>query len=121
MGNGQWAMGKELLPMPDARCPMPHCPFPTKMKTLANLVISLVVAIWVVAIAIISVQNATPVSLKFFTLQSIQIPVGLVLAFSAGVGIIGVALLQPLWGLSAPQRNSRLQDDAEFFVDDEDF
>ena len=100
---------------------MPHAPFPTKMKTLANLVISLVVAIWVVAIAIISVQNATPVSLKFFTFQSIQIPVGLVLAFSAGVGIIGVALLQPLWGLSAPQRKYRSQDDAEFFVDDEDF
>ncbi len=92
------------------------------MKTLANLVISLVVAIWVVAIAIISVQNATPVSLKFFTFESIQIPVGLVLAFSAGVGIISIALLQPLWGLSgSPQRNSRSQDDAEFFVDDEDF
>jgi uncharacterized integral membrane protein len=90
------------------------------VKTLGNLLISLVVGIWIVAIAIISVQNATPVSLKFFTFQSIQIPIGLVLAFSAGVGIIGIALLQPLWGLSTPQRNYT-QDDAEFFVDDEDF
>ncbi|HYW21315.1 MAG TPA: LapA family protein, partial [Nodularia sp. (in: cyanobacteria)] len=65
------------------------------MKTLTPIFISLVVAIWVVAIAIISVQNATPVSLKFLTFQTIQIPLGLVLAFSAGVGLIGMALLQP--------------------------
>ncbi|MBE9004788.1 LapA family protein [Fortiea sp. LEGE XX443] len=90
------------------------------MKTIANLLISVVVAIWIVAIAIISVQNATPVSLKFLNFQSIQIPVGLVLAFSAGMGLIGVAVLQPLWGL-AGSRGNRLEEDAEFFVDDEDF
>lgn len=92
------------------------------MKTLAPFLISLVVAIWVVAIAIISVQNATPVSLKFLIFQSVQIPAGLVLAFSAGVGLIGMAILQPLWGVAGSQpRNSRLEEDAEFFVDDEDF
>ncbi|MEA5515136.1 LapA family protein [Nodularia sp. UHCC 0506] len=92
------------------------------MKTLIPIFISLVVAIWVVAIAIISVQNATPVSLRFLTFQTIQIPVGLVLAFSAGVGLIGMALLQPLWGLvGSGSGKSRLDDDAEFFVDDEDF
>jgi uncharacterized integral membrane protein len=92
------------------------------MKTLAPFLTSLVVAVWVIAIAIISVQNATPVSLKFLTFQSIQIPMGLVMAFSAGLGLIGMALLQPLWGLADfSQRNSRLEDDAEFFVDDEDF
>lgn len=92
------------------------------MKTFAPFLTSLVVAVLVIAIAIISVQNATPVSLKFLTFQSIQIPMGLVLAFSAGVGLIGMALLQPLWGLAGfRQGNSRLEDDAEFFVDDEDF
>ncbi|MEH1932839.1 MAG: LapA family protein [Nostoc sp.] len=92
------------------------------MKTLAPFLTSLVVAVWVIAIAIISVQNATPVSLKFLTFQSIQIPMGLVMAFSAGIGLIGMALLQPLWGLAGiGQSNSRLEDDAEFFVDDEDF
>ncbi|AFY46735.1 Protein of unknown function (DUF1049) [Nostoc sp. PCC 7524] len=90
------------------------------MKSFANLLISLIVAIWVVAIAILSVQNFEPVSLKFLTFQSIKIPVGIVLAFSAGVGLIGVAILQPLWGL-ADSGNSRLEEDAEFFVDDEDF
>ncbi len=92
------------------------------MKTLAPFLTSLVVAIWVVAIAIISVQNATPVSLKFLTFQSVQIPMGLVLAFSAGIGLIGMAVLQPLWGLAGSRRsNSRFEEDAEFFVDDEDF
>ncbi|MCC5628468.1 LapA family protein [Nostoc sphaeroides] len=89
---------------------------------IAPFLTSLVLAVWVIAIAIISVQNATPVSLKFLTFQSIQIPMGLVLAFSAVVGLIGMALLQPLWGLAGiGQPNSRLEDDAEFFVDDEDF
>ncbi|MBW4424061.1 MAG: LapA family protein [Nostoc desertorum CM1-VF14] len=92
------------------------------MKTFAPFLTTLIIAIWVIAIAIISVQNATPISLKFLTFQSIQIPMGLLLAFSAGVGLIGMALLQPLWGLTGfGQRNSRLEDDAEFFVDDEDF
>lgn len=92
------------------------------MKTLANLLTSLVVAIWVVAIAIVSVQNATPVSLKFLTFQSVQIPVGLILAFSAAVGIISTALLLPLWRLSTSRPgNYKTDDDADFFIDDEDF
>lgn len=90
------------------------------MKSFAPLITSVIVAVWVAAIAIISVQNATPVSLKFLTFQSVQIPVGLVLAFSAGVGLIAMAVLQPLWGVVA-SRGSRLEDDAEFFVDDEEF
>jgi uncharacterized integral membrane protein len=89
------------------------------MKTFVNLFISIVIAGWVVAIAILSVQNATPVSLKFLSFQSIQIPVGLVLAFSAALGLVGVAILQPLWDLNASK--SRVDDEAEFFVDDEDF
>lgn len=85
------------------------------MKTIANLLTALIVAGWVVAIAILSVQNATPVSLRFLTFQSIQLPVGLVLAFSASVGIVGTALLQPLWGLAGSgQRSSQTEDD-EFF------
>lgn len=89
------------------------------MKTLANLLISIVVALWVVGIAILSVQNAEPVSLRFLTFVSIQIPVGLVLAFSAGVGIIGIALLQPLWGLAGSAQSNSESDDSEFFVDEE--
>ena len=82
------------------------------MKTLANLLTSLVVAAWVVAIAILSVQNATPVSLKFLNFESIQLPVGLVLAFSTGVGIVAMALTQPLW-LAGTRRGTQSQNNLE--------
>lgn len=92
------------------------------MKNISKFLISVVMAVWVIAIALISVQNATLVRLKFLSFQSIQIPVGLVLAFCVGVGLVGVTVLQPLWGLSDSRKgNSRFDEDAEFFVDDEDF
>ncbi|WP_088241697.1 DUF1049 domain-containing protein [Calothrix rhizosoleniae] len=91
------------------------------MKTTANLITSIIIALWVVAIAIISVQNYTPVSLKFFNLQSIQISVGIILAFSAGIGMIGITVIQPLWSIGSSQQGNETLDDAEFFVDDEDF
>jgi uncharacterized integral membrane protein len=92
------------------------------MKTIINLLISVIVSVWIMAIALLSVQNPTGVSLRFLNLQSIQLPAGLVLAFCVCVGLIGITLLQPLWGLAdSGRRNSRLDEDAEFFVDDEDF
>ena len=91
------------------------------MKNFIPILISLIVAIWVVAIAIISVQNATPVSLKFLTFQSIQIPIGLLLAFSASIGLLAMSILQPLWGMLGSGRGQSLDDDAEFFVDEQDF
>lgn len=87
------------------------------MKTLANLLTSVILAVWVVAIAIVSVQNATPVALRFLTYQSIQLPVGLVLAFSASLGILLVALTQPLWGLSGSRGRMQSNDD-DFFVEE---
>ncbi|MGB3651124.1 MAG: LapA family protein [Rivularia sp. (in: cyanobacteria)] len=91
------------------------------MKTIVNLLISIIVALWIMAIAIISVQNATPVSLRFLTFETIQIPVGLMLAFCVAVGMIVTSLLQPLRGISNRRSTSRrYEDDAEFFVD-EDF
>ncbi|MDJ0621159.1 MAG: DUF1049 domain-containing protein [Calothrix sp. MO_192.B10] len=92
------------------------------MKTVANLISSIIIALWVVAIAILSVQNYTPVSLKFFTFRSIQIPFGILLAFSAGIGMVGMTVIQPLWSIgSSRQGNNILDDDAEFFVEEEDF
>lgn len=66
------------------------------MKTLPILLISLVVATWVGAIAILSVQNFTPVTLNLLAFQSVEIPVGLVLAFSVGIGMVGMAIAQLL-------------------------
>lgn len=59
---------------------------------LIPTVVSAIAAIWVVMIALLSVQNATPVSLQFLGFSSIQLPVGLVLASSTGLGMIGGAM-----------------------------
>ncbi|XZN89344.1 MAG: LapA family protein [Microcoleus sp.] len=73
------------------------------MKTIPLLAISFLLAILVSAMGIISVQNATPVSLNFTLFQSIPMPVGVVLAISLSVGLLGGAILQPLWMLSASE------------------
>lgn len=58
------------------------------MKTLAGLVNSLLLGTWVTAIAIFSIQNIQGVSVKFLTLESITVPVGVLLAFCSGIGMI---------------------------------
>lgn len=67
------------------------------IKLLTNLLTSLIFAVWIGAIAILSIQNITPVSLRFLNIESIELPVGLVLAFSVGVGAIAAALVPALW------------------------
>ena len=92
------------------------------MKNFVSLLISLLIAFLVVFMAIVSVQNAELVYLRFFGFESIRIPFGLVLAFSFAIGIIGTAILQPLWNIiGSAQGSSRYEDDADFFVDDGEY
>jgi uncharacterized integral membrane protein len=87
------------------------------MNTFTNLLTSLVVAGWVSAIAIISVQNYTPVSVKLLTFQSIQIPIGIVLGFSAALGVIGGAIAPIFFrGYNSLNQNEEFSED-----DDVDF
>ena len=58
------------------------------MKFAANLISSLIMAGLIGAIAIFSIQNIQLVSLQLFSLRSIQLPVGVLLAFCLGIGII---------------------------------
>lgn len=58
------------------------------MKSLTNLLSSLIMAISLVAIAIFSIQNVDDVSVKFLTLESITVPVGILLVFCSGIGLI---------------------------------
>lgn len=67
------------------------------MKVITNLFISLMVAAWSGAIAIFSIQNIQEVSLKFIVWESLTFPVGVLLAFCAGVGMILGALLPLLF------------------------
>ncbi|MGF1568007.1 MAG: hypothetical protein ACFCVD_08035 [Nodosilinea sp.] len=60
---------------------------------MIRLLFALIPALWVVAIAIIAVQNATPISLQLLNLQSIEIPFGVLLAFCAAAGMVAAAIL----------------------------
>ena len=78
-------------------------------KLISPILCSIVLALWVSGIAIFSVQNSTPISLKFMAFQSIQIPIGVILAFSVSIGvIISSILLPPL--LSFGQKKERQED-----------
>jgi len=88
------------------------------LPSLFTLFLSVVLATWILAIALISVQNATPISLRFLVFQSIQVPFGLMLAFWVVVGLITVSFGQ-LLGNVGESRNSA-DEEGDFFVD-EDF
>ena len=64
-------------------------------------VVSVILGAWIVAMAILSVQNAAAVSVRFLFWQSISLPLGIVLGFAVGAGILLVAIAKPLWQLSA--------------------
>lgn len=85
------------------------------MKSFTNVFTSLIVAIWIAAIAILSVQNFESVSLSFLGWESIKLPMGLVLAFSVSIGLIFGAIAPWWWQLSSGRREQqRLEEDLEF-------
>jgi uncharacterized integral membrane protein len=84
------------------------------MRTLANLLTSIVLAAWIAAIALLSIQNITPISLQFLALQTIQIPLGLVLAFSVGVGVMGGAIAPVVWRLAGRQQERYYEEEEDF-------
>lgn len=67
------------------------------MKIFSNFMSSLIIAVWVTGIAVFAIQNVRAISLKFLVWQSIQFPIGVLLAFCASVGFIGGSLLPILW------------------------
>ena len=67
------------------------------MKAIASLLASLLMAAWIGAIAIFSIQNIQDVSIKFLIWQSINFPLGVLLAFCAGLGMVLGSLLTLLF------------------------
>ena len=67
------------------------------MKIFANFINALIIAAWISAIAVFSIQNIEEVSLRFLIWRSIQFPIGVLLAFCAGVGFVAGSLLPLLW------------------------
>jgi uncharacterized integral membrane protein len=81
------------------------------MKVFTNLLSAIIVAGWIFAIAILSVQNYTAVSVKFLSFESIEMPVGIVLGFAVGLGLIGGAIAPWLWQVSGQGGESDEEDD----------
>lgn len=82
-----------------------RCSFGVAVKgnaVISRLLVVMLPAVWISAIAILSVQNATPVSLKFLVFRSVEIPIGVALGFCATGGMIGTAALATFFS-----RNSR--------------
>lgn len=62
------------------------------MKTFSNLVISLIIAFWIIILPVFAIQNVAPISLQFFGFRSISIPLGILVSVSVASGIVGGAL-----------------------------
>ncbi|MEM0978726.1 MAG: hypothetical protein AAGH78_00495 [Cyanobacteria bacterium P01_H01_bin.58] len=60
---------------------------------MRQLTLTTISALWIVAIAIIAVQNATPVAIQFLTFQSVALPFGVVLSFCVALGMLTTAAL----------------------------
>ena len=72
------------------------------MKIFTNFISSVMLAMGISGIAVFSIQNIQPVSLRFLGFESIQFPLGVLLAFCAAVGIILGSLLPLLWQQQNP-------------------
>ncbi|TVR14928.1 hypothetical protein [Sodalinema gerasimenkoae] len=62
------------------------------MPRFPLLVISSLTALWVAAIAILAVQNATAASVQFLMFASVPIPLGTLMAFSGALGLLTGAI-----------------------------
>jgi uncharacterized integral membrane protein len=80
---------------------------------MVRFLIAFIVAFWICAIALIAAQNGTRVSLQFLGMQTIEIPLGIMLAFSAAIGMLAAAVVSPLLGAGRSSRASRDREDFE--------
>ncbi|MGK7957270.1 MAG: lipopolysaccharide assembly protein LapA domain-containing protein [Crocosphaera sp.] len=70
--------------------------------------VALLIAVWIGAIAIFSIQNITAVSLKFLFWESIKLPVGVLLSFCVAGGFVLGSVLPFLFTSSQRKRKRRL-------------
>lgn len=63
---------------------------------MTKFTLAMIPALLIAAIAVLSVQNATPVSLSFLGFRSVALPFGLWLSFGLAAGMVGTASLLSL-------------------------
>lgn len=83
-----------------------------------HFLFSLLLGVAIATAALLSVQNASAVTVKFLLWQSIPLPFGIVLAFTVSGGILLVALLRPGRGLAASSTSTPEFDLDEFDTED---
>lgn len=79
------------------------------MPNAPAIITTFILAFWISAIAILAIQNATPISLRFLFLESVQLPVGVILSFSVALGLLGAALFQPIAELGVKTQNPKIR------------
>lgn len=108
-----------LLSYPWGVEPTAEGSFRWMLRRMSQLAIAMVLALGLISLALLTIQNVTPVALSFLTLQSIEMPVGLLLVFSLAGGLVVGSLLAPLPGGNRRRGvPSQQQLDREFDFDD---
>lgn len=72
------------------------------MRAIANLLTAILIGAWLIAVATLSIQNVTPLSVRFLSFQSVEIPFGILLTFAVVVGL-GVGMLLPVLSSRPPR------------------
>ena len=64
------------------------------MKGLVTFLVCLICALWLGAIAALTAQNPSLISVRFLVFETVRLPLGLVIAAGVGLGLMAGALLQ---------------------------
>jgi uncharacterized integral membrane protein len=72
------------------------------MRAIANLLTAILIGAWLIAVATLSIQNVTPLSVLFLSFQSVEIPFGILLTFAVVVGLV-VGMLLPVFSSRSPR------------------
>ncbi|PSP18143.1 MAG: DUF1049 domain-containing protein [Cyanobacteria bacterium QS_8_64_29] len=65
------------------------------MRVFVSLLSSLILAAWVALFAVLSIQNVDALTLRFLMFRTVELPLGVAMAFAFGIGAI-VGTLSPL-------------------------
>lgn len=63
------------------------------MNYLSKFLISILISFCLILFAVFSIQNITPISLKFFVFQSVQLPIGILLCLIFSLGMIFASIV----------------------------
>ncbi|TVQ58161.1 MAG: DUF1049 domain-containing protein [Spirulina sp. DLM2.Bin59] len=63
------------------------------MRAIANLLTATILGTCLLLVATVSIQNITPLTLRFLTWESVEIPFGIVLTATLALGLLLGALL----------------------------